>query len=641
MYITKVSNTYKPLVYGNIHDLREFLKLNTILNKSNRVLSDEEVETLALGLNFIPTRKTNRYNNIQRSDEITKFTNDFNKTIHWLLNPTIKSKGPLEHLINSPWIAPSRPWTKDPNVRRLIDAYRRQCVQKRDHYNPTHPKILSCILKLKNDPSINITPADKGGCTVIWSDDEYNREASRQLSDLDTYESISEAQAIRLLHQLVTLRHSTAQYLFNRNIITLRVLKAIIASPSEASPIYFLPKIHKEINPVSLTFPGRPIVATYNSTLYLIDNLLTELTAPLLDNIPGSCIDSTTFLNALPKGTLTPNANMLTSDVNSLYPSIPRDDGIHAATRYYADNIQILRDHFSSKGYTTELPTVQEFSYLLKLVINNSIIHFRNSKFFLQKKGTAMGVCISVYFANTFMFSITRNYIEKPLPNIIFWTRFIDDFFVLTTASLPEINKLFKAISTTDIGYSLSKLDKTATFLDVSLSINGPNTIETEPFFKPTSTPFYLHASSNHPPSTIQSIPFAQLIRLKRISSSDLIFQKHAKRMISNFKLRGFKLKQLRKNLDAVNKLSRESLLLPSSRFNRFANSLKIIRPFSPHFAWSRTRSIVSNLLNAAIRTFEGTPIHRSLTELETSLIFCTDKNIRSHFSQLIKNGRT
>lgn len=641
MYITAVSKQYKPLVYSNIHDLSEFLKLKTILNKSNKTLSDEEIETLALGLNFIPTTLQNHLNNIQRSKEIEKLTKDINKTIYWLLNPTTRSKGPIDNLIESTWIPPARPWINNTNVKKYIDAYRKQPVKTNTPTtSPTHPKIMRAIKSLEQDPSINITPADKGGCTVIWCTTEYKREALRQLSDTTTYDSITETEAINLLNNLVTRRNSTAKYLLDRNIITLRAFKAIIGSPSSACPIYFLPKIHKEIHPVSLTFPGRPIVATYNSTLYLLDNLLTEITAPLLNMIPGSSKDSTAFLNNLPTHTLPSNATLLTADVNSLYPSIPRKEGIQAATQFYSDNITFLMRYFSENGYTTELPSAKEFCQILTLVIDNSIIHFQNQYFFIQKKGTAMGVCISVYFANTFMFSLTRRYIEKPLPKIIFWTRFIDDIFILTIASLSEISEFFANISTSDISYSLSELDKKTVFLDVSVSINQSNILITEPYFKPTSTPSYLHASSNHPPSTIHSIPYAQLIRLKRLSSSEQIFLKHAKQMIRNFRLRGYNLKILKEKLKAVINIPRQSLLNPKFKINNFSNCLKVIRPFNPHFNWPLSRSILSRLYDAIVNTFESTPIHDDLSRLEVSLIYSTNKNTRSHFSHHIKNGR-
>ena len=52
--------------------------------------------------------------------------------------------------------------------------------------------------------------------------------------------------------------------------------------------------------------------------LYLIDNLLTFSTCPLLDKIPGSSKDTTSFLNSLPTKILLPSTQIITADVDSL-----------------------------------------------------------------------------------------------------------------------------------------------------------------------------------------------------------------------------------------------------------------------------------------------------------------------------------
>ena len=39
---------------------------------------------------------------------------------------------------------------------------------------------------------------------------------------------------------------------------------------------------------------------------------------------------------------------------------------------------------------------------------------------FRQLTGTAMGICISVFFANTYMYELTRHLVHSPPPQILF-----------------------------------------------------------------------------------------------------------------------------------------------------------------------------------------------------------------------------
>lgn len=69
------------------------------------------------------------------------------------------------------------------------------------------------------------------------------------------------------------------------------------------------------------------------------------------------------------------------------------------------------------------------------LFFENSVIHYQHKYYYHQETCTAMGVFISVYFANTFMFSLTWQYIERPPAFIINWTRFVIEIFLLITGT--------------------------------------------------------------------------------------------------------------------------------------------------------------------------------------------------------------
>lgn len=279
-------------------------------------------------------------------------------------------------------------------------------------------------------------------------------------------------------------------------------------------------------------------MVTHSAPTHVIDKYITELTRPLLSRIPGSLLDTLDLLGRLPTEQLTAGTRVVTADVNSLYPSIPWDTGMDAAVDFYRDNLAWLGDLHRERGWL-EPPTAGIFRELLGLVLQNSYIHFQGGRWFRQMKGTAMGCCISVYFANTYMLSVTRQVVEAPPPHILLFVRFINDILVLTTGSEEEIQTLFGSISNEHISYEISRARASGPLIDLQIYIRKLR-VETKTYAKPTSVPFFLHANSNHPKHLIRSIPYAQLLHLKRNSSRESDYRKGPKALLQNFRTRGY-----------------------------------------------------------------------------------------------------
>lgn len=640
MYITKVDKNYKPLVFKNNYSLNKFLEEKTILNLSKKILSNIEIETLALGLTYCVHTVPNTQKKL-RTKEMDDYSIKIDTVAHLAVNPNLnKNSGFITHLCPKIWCPPKKKWRNNKKIKRLQDDYRHlRQLSPNTERNRSTTLLVKTLFQLRNDTSINITPADKGGCTVIWPDDQYRCEALTQLSDTSVYKELTINELHSSLSTLKNKRDSTSKALLESNIITWREYKALTNSKADPSPLYLLPKRHKNKNPT----PGRPIVAAYNSTLYLIDKLITEITKPLLDRIRGSLTDTKDLLNQLNKVTISKLTKIVTADVESLYPSIPWKEGIHASTKMYSDNLEFLTNYFKKKK-STQIPSTFEFKELLTLVTENSYIHFRNEKFYHQISGTSMGVAIAVYFANCFMMTLTWNHVSKPLPTVQLFLRFIDDLLIITEAPLDYLmDNFFAPITTSAIKYTLSELGTNAVFLDLCIAIDTKSLkLITSPYSKPTATPFFLHSSSNHPPSTIDSIPTAQLIRIKRNSSTNEIFQIHAKKMIKAFALRGYSLKHLKNCLSKVNMISRASLLTrkPTSNLcNKIGHSIKIIRPYNSAHNWPEAKKII-NQLHDKIKTYYGDSfIHNLLDETCSTIIFSSERNSRSFFSSDIKSG--
>lgn len=482
------------------------------------------------------------------------------KLIEQLLNPTL-IPGPID------------PGLKDDNQTQmeveidiqteLVNQDPARRAQTLGAVVRSHPAILRALEKLSNNKTIHILSADKGGAIVIWNTRDYDREAERQLSDSESYERLTKEEYEKQLKETHVAIMDAAENLYRTGRIKKNELEAIKEAIPRGSAIYFLCKIHKKKLEATGTFPGRPIVRTFEAVVHLLDKLLTEWTSTLLARIDGSLIDTTDLINKLPKDRLPDDATITTADVNSLYPCIPLDHGIAASTRFYSLHYEQLKQEFEERGLLPP-PSPPQFERALTLVMRNSFITFKNREFFRQRKGTAMGICISVYFANCYMWQVSQSVLTRQieLPGVVTFLRFIDDILVIQTDGNREVLKLlFDSITNEDCTYVIDKPGRRQSFLDVVIYFAANGLIETEPFTKATSTESFLHYLSNHPKHCRDSIPYAQLIRLRRITTDPEKFMIAALSLIKAFKYRDYPKALLTKQLKKVSKMDRKDLL--------------------------------------------------------------------------------
>ena len=187
---------------------------------------------------------------------------------------------------------------------------------------------------LKDNNSIIIKPADKGGATVILDKDNYILEAIRQLNDTKYYKKIDKplymenADKIRSilmdLKSLMFINDKKFDYLYkNKNI--------------KPRSFYILPKIHKPIN--TWTIPGklpqgRPIVSNINSETYNISQYIESYLAPLANKHDSYIKNSYEFVNKIRNFTVPVNALIVTGDIGSLYTNMHHDRTINCVKKF-------------------------------------------------------------------------------------------------------------------------------------------------------------------------------------------------------------------------------------------------------------------------------------------------------------------
>ena len=120
------------------------------------------------------------------------------------------------------------------------------------------------LKNLRNNNSIVIKPADKGGSTVILNKDSYLREAYRQLNDTKYYMKLDRP----IYKNNISKLNSVLDNMWKKNLITRKQYNFLQAKESDSNRLfYLLPKIHKPLDTwiAPDTPPGRPIVSDCDS----------------------------------------------------------------------------------------------------------------------------------------------------------------------------------------------------------------------------------------------------------------------------------------------------------------------------------------------------------------------------------------
>ena len=624
--------------------------------------------------------------------------------------------GSLAKIVTNPWQPPQQEWLMEPQIHhalgQLASGFGFDYPQSKN-VDETAPEILEALDNLLSDPDILVCAADKGGTIVIWRTAEYEREALYQLSDRSTYAPVSKKKdddfnAI-IVDGLLLERKRLARRLLNLNCLSAHEYGAVIDAPAEPAAFYMKPKLHKAINRETATFHGRPIASTCKSAPRMLDKYLANITSPLLPLIPGSLTDTTHLLQELvtynsngnsplcvekqkKENSINSNSRVVTADVNALYPSIPWEEGVNAAVQFYTKHYAWLRSEMRDERGLLPPPPPDLFGEILWFIVSNSFVSFkqfghsqkknggRKSQqqqkqqpllLFHQTKGTAMGCCVSVFLANCFMWSVTRNVIERPPGHLDFFLRYIDDLLFLTRGTDADICNLISSITTQAIKYTVGeKLGSRVEFLDVAIEIDAETKrIETFPFQKATASPFYLHARSMHPKHTIESLPYAQLIRLKRICSSQNTFVDAAVKLLDKFRARGYKMHILNRAFFRALAVPRNQLLqrkqvlqlhgvvvatlAPSIEYEQMRrngktskaavrnfnyDTLKFIPTFDKSHDWQKTRKTLDKIKRFTTRYYHGTRAAEALAAKQTALIFKRARNVGASFLNKSKN---
>ncbi|XP_075442459.1 uncharacterized protein LOC142487291 [Ascaphus truei] len=446
-------------------------------------------------------------------------------------------------------------WQTCPPVEvylKLVMEDFKKIKTKMDDANLTRPE-LTAIKELQAMRDIVIKPSDKGGNIVIWPEVMYEKEAYKQLKNTVCYTEIASDPTIRYKAEIDRILRSAVldEYITDCN------CQALTLKFPRVPTFYLLPKVHK--NPTHP--PGRPIVSSIGGLCEPICQFIDSFLQLSVETLPSYIRDTMDVLARLAHITVDDNTLLATCNVESLYTCIDHEDGLRA-TQFY----------LSMQNVSAGLMDL--VLKLLRFILTHNYFIFRN-RYYLQKRGTAMGATCAPSYANLFLGWWEREIVFSEdnvefTQHVLLWLRYIDDVLILWQGTAAGFKGFVDALNHNNMNIKLTfSCSKTQVeFLDLFINLGPDGTLYTDIFRKKTATNAILHASSFHPEHQIKGIPKSEFLRLKRNVSTERGFIERAGEMRERFTQTGYSNRCVEKGYRKALNTPRETLLCPKAKIN-------------------------------------------------------------------------
>ncbi|MCG8094140.1 MAG: hypothetical protein JAZ17_11035 [Candidatus Thiodiazotropha endolucinida] len=528
---------------------------------SDRTLSQDEISILSRGLKFTPTPEKQNIEEMQndmaefhRKIRLKEyfFENEYEQDDSLVRNkssfqPPKGRNSALDQFISTNKEFPSS--TLSTSRKANISLKERKCIEN-----------------LKNDPSIIIKEADKGGGVVIMNKEYYERKMLDMLNDKAFYQTTDNDCS------KTTFKRIKALIKENKD-ITRHEFNYLLEFEWKSSSFYGLPKIHKSklikeqcqkttTNVLELKDPSdlkfRPIVAGPVCETHRLSNLIDILLKPFIKNVKSYIRDDIDFLSHLPRK-IDKNAMLVSFDVTNLYTNISHSLGLEAIEYWLNKYPNLIHKRFS-KSFILEG---------IKTILENNNFKF-DEKYYNQIKGTAMGTkCAPTYATLVLGYLEEKLYAKmsdtnEELANFIQeeWKRFLDDCFIIWTRSDDELTQFYQTLNNLhkDINFTIEKHKNKLPFLDVMI-IKKNDTLSTDIFYKETDSKQYLNFTSCHPSHTKRSIPYNLARRICTIVSESEVRETRLKELTALLICRGYPKQLIQNGIENASKIPRHELL--------------------------------------------------------------------------------
>ena len=174
------------------------------------------------------------------------------------------------------------------------------------------------------------------------------------------------------------------------------------------------------------------------------------------------------------------------------------------------------------------------------------------------------------------------------------YKRYIDDVFLIWEHGEEALKEFIAYLNSSHptIKFTADYSFETINFLDVTISKDGDH-LSTDLYIKPTDTHQYLHATSAHPSHVKRAIPYGQALRLNRICSDDLSFDRNCDNLEAWLIRQGYSAKMIRHEIIKARKFRRNDLL---DKAKHQRKSPDLVLSLTYHPALSRLKNILSKI---------------------------------------------
>ncbi|XP_062837651.1 uncharacterized protein LOC134299269 [Anolis carolinensis] len=192
------------------------------------------------------------------------------------------------------------------------------------------------IKDLNSDPEIIILPADKGNATVIMETKQY-KEKIRQLLDPTIYKKLKQDPTNKITRKTNTLIKNSS--------INFDIRQQLCKSEALPPRLYGLPKIHKD------SIPLRPIVSAIGSSTYSLAKFLATQLQTHIGLTAHYIKDSTHFIEKISNLNLSTKDILISFDVVSLFTKVPVADTLTLIKQNFPEDITALFHHCLTTSY--------------------------------------------------------------------------------------------------------------------------------------------------------------------------------------------------------------------------------------------------------------------------------------------------
>jgi hypothetical protein len=406
-------------------------------------------------------------------------------------------------------------------------------------------------------PNWVIGPADKNMGLAVMDRQWYNAAVLSQLQDATTFElsplaaedtALAPARkaATRLSQSLVLALGGAPGDSFEQ------FLRRLVQN-GRASRFYVLPKLHK--SPAGI----RPISPMHDFPTTPFHVVLCKLLQHHVARIVWCLFSGVEVISKI-AGRIVPKSRLFwTADIISMYTRIPLD-------RLTSFIEELMRRDPAYRCLDEDL--IRE---LVRLVLHETCVTFAG-RFYMQRRGIPMGSAAAPVLANLYV-SQFETQAWREAPDQHDYCRYIDDLYGEWAGSRTGLQHHLDALLPVDSGLQLDSpvvrsaeelLTRPLPYLDLELYAEpvagDPDSVRLQcrPYSKQMSAHQYVAYRSGHPASVKRSVVRAELIRQRRLCTTESAWQIAVRTVARRFVARGYTHTHIINALEAVPYSGRE-----------------------------------------------------------------------------------